>query len=491
MAFISLALPPGIYRAGTQYQSQGRWHDGNLVRFYGGTIQPIGGWRVKSTSAMTGAPRAILAWRDNEGTSRTAIATHSHIYYMTRGGVLSDITPTGFTAGRADAVAEGGYGDDLYGDSSYGSPRPDTSQIQDATIASLDNWGEDLVFVSPDDTTIYQWNLDPGVRGAAVANAPSATALIVTQEGILMALGAEGVARRVKWSDQRDNTLWTADATNQAGDFDLQTNGRLMMGLRITGGLLLFTELDVHLATYTADNRIYAFDKKSDGCGAISRAAGVGLDSRAVWMGASGFWLYNGFVQPLACDVSDYVFSDLNYQQQSKVTCEVNSEFGEVTWRYPSGAATEIDRYVTWNFREDHWTVGHLSRLCGADKGVTQYPLRCDLSGNVYEHEVGFGYDTGMMPFLESGPFQLGQGDGVMYANLLLPDDKTVGDVSASFFVKFEPDGVETAFGPYALSSRTDLRFGGRQMRVRYDGVNQTSWRIGMPRLDVTPGGQR
>lgn len=129
MTFLQLSLPSGMYRNGTEFQSQGRWYDGNLVRFYAGTIQPIGGWRQKSTTAMTGAPRAIISWRDNENTTRTAIATHSHIYYMTRGGVLSDITPAGFTAGRADAVAAGGYGDADYGEGTYGSPRDDSSQI--------------------------------------------------------------------------------------------------------------------------------------------------------------------------------------------------------------------------------------------------------------------------------------------------------------------------------------------------------------------------
>lgn len=470
--------------------SQGRWQNGNLVRFYAGTIQPIGGWRIKSTTVMTGAARAILTWRDNANTARTAIATHSHLYYMTRGGALTDITPVGFAAGRADAVAEGGYGDALYGAGSYGSPRPDTTQVQDATVVSLDTWGEDLVLVSPDDTIIYQWNLDPAPHAVAVANAPSAAALVVTQEGILMALGAENILRRVKWSDQRNNTLWTPDATNQAGDFDLQTNGRLMMGLRVTGGILLFTDQDIHLATYTADNRVYAFDRKSDGCGAISRAAGVALDAQAVWMGTSGFWIYNGYAQPLPCEVSDYVFSDLNYLQQSKITCELNSKFGEVTWHYPSGGSTEVDRYVTWNFRENHWMVGQIARLCGADAGVVQYPLRCDASGNVYEHEVGFAYD-GSMPFLEGGPIQLGNGDNIMHANLLMPDDKTVGDVTARFFVRFAPDGSETQYGPYPLSARTDLRFGGRQLRVRFDGARSVGWRIGAPRLDVTEAGPR
>lgn len=490
MSFLSLQFPPGIYRNGTEYQSRGRFYDCNLVRFYEGTIRPIGGWRLKSTSSMTGKPRAIIAWRDNESTTRWAIGTESNLYAMSRAGVLADITPSGFVAGRPDAIAEGGYGSGPYGVGTYGSPRADTTQIQDATMWSLDTFGEDLVGVSPDDTTVYQWTLDTGTPAAAVSGAPSGDALIVTQEGMLMVLGAASVPRRAQWSDQRDNTVWTADATNQAGDFDIQTNGRLMQGVRIKGGMLLHTDLDVHLVSYTGDNRIYSFDKVSDGCGAISRNCSIALDAQAVWMGPNGFWLYNGFAIPLPCDVSDYVFSNLDYQQASKITCEMNSEFGEVTWRYPSGSSTEIDSYVTWNFRENHWSIGEIVRLCGVDRGVTQYPVLCDASGNAYEHEVGFAYD-GTMPFIEGGPVQLGNGDQVMYANLLMPDDKTLGDVNASFFVKFEPDGIETSFGPYSLSSRTDLRFCGRQMKVRFDGVNATDWRIGSPRIDITGGGAR
>lgn len=490
MTFFPIVLPPGIYRNGTQLESQGRWYDCNLVRFYSGTIRPVGGWRAKSTTTMTGSPRAMLSWRDNSDTSRCAIATHSHIYYMTRGGVLSDITPAGYTAGRADAVAEGGYGSGTYGVGLYGEPIADSSEIQDATVNSLDTWGEDLVFCGPDDPKIYQWNLVTATPPTQVTNSPTATSLLVTQEGILMAFGAESVPRRVKWSDQRDNTIWAADATNQAGDFDLQTNGRIMFGLRINGGILVLTDQDLHLGQYTGDNRVYSFDKKSDGCGAISRASGVALDSQAVWMGGGSFWTYNGFAQPLPCDVSDYVFSDLNYLQQSKITCTLNSEFGEVTWRYPSGTSIEVDRYVRWNFRENHWSIGQLARLCGADRGVAPYPMECGSDGYVYEHEVGNAY-SGSMPYLEGGPITMGNADNVFYANQLIPDDKTVGDVTATFKTKFYPDDSETSFGPYTLASRTDVRFGGRQMRVRFDGAVATDWRIGQPKLDVIQGGLR
>jgi hypothetical protein len=340
------------------------------------------------------------------------------------------------------------------------------------------------------DGVIVEWELDVGTPAVEVANAPSAAALLVTQEGILFALGAENNPRRVKWSDQRDNTVWTPDATNQAGDFDLQTNGKLLQGIRVRGGNILLTDLGAFLARYTADDLVYSFDKIGDGCGAASRGAAIAIDAQAVWMGTNNFWIYNGFVSPLPCDVWDYVFGDINRLQISKVTCELNAAFGEVTWHYPSASSTEIDRFVTWSFRENHWAIGELVRLCGVDKGVTQYPLRVGDDGVVYEHEVGYLYDD-EMPFLEGGPLELGSGDLVQYAQGLLPDDKTLGDVSATFKVKFEPDGEETSFGPYTLTKRTDLRFGGRSIKVRLEGVTNNSWRVGEPRLDIVAGGER
>jgi hypothetical protein len=409
---------------------------------------------------------------------------------MSRSGVVTDITPTGFTSGRADAVAAGGYGSGIYGAGVYGAPRPDSTTVLPASSWSLDTFGQNLNGVMAEDGVAYEWELDTGTAATAISNAPSGSALMVTNEGMLGILGAQGIPRRFKWSDQRDNTTWTPAATNQAGDFDLQTNGVLLQGLRIKGGHLLFTDLDVWLCIYRADATVYGFEKAGDSCGAISRNAAVALDAQAVWMGKSGFWLYNGFVQPLPCDVWDFVYSDINMLQASKVTVEINSAFGEVVWRYPSSGSTEIDREVIWNFRENHWTVGYVARLCGVDAGVMAYPLRVDASGNIYEHEVGIEYAGADAPWLESGPVEGGMGDAVLHAKALIPDDKVVGDVTATFYTSFYPDDTEATAGPYTLTKKTDVRFTGRQFRVRYDAVG-TAWRIGSPRLDVSLGGSR
>ena len=50
---IPLELPPGMRNNGTTYQSKGRWYTGNFVRFFNGTIQPIGGWAARSLTGAT------------------------------------------------------------------------------------------------------------------------------------------------------------------------------------------------------------------------------------------------------------------------------------------------------------------------------------------------------------------------------------------------------------------------------------------------------
>src|SRR5690606_22281891 len=148
-------------------------------------------WRSRSASAVDGIARAALTWGDNNGQAWISVGTHTNLYAMTRGGALSDITPTGFVPGSENAVAGGGYGTGLYGTSLYGTPRPDGTNIIPASSWSLDTFGENLVAVMDSDTKLYEWTLDPLVEAAPIANAPDAVALVTTQEGILMALGAD------------------------------------------------------------------------------------------------------------------------------------------------------------------------------------------------------------------------------------------------------------------------------------------------------------
>lgn len=491
MAYIPLQIPPGVYKNGTEYQSKGRWNGSNLVRWYQNTIRPVGGWRKRSATQLSGMARGLLNWRDNNNNRRIAIGTHTHLYVMNENGTVFDISPNDLVAGNADAVLKIGYGYGTYGSFAYGVARPDLGQYTPATTWSIDTFGQYLVACSSKDGRLFEWQLDTGVDAAVITNAPtSCTGLIVTQERFIFALGASGNPRRVAWCDQENNTLWTPAATNQAGDFELTTIGSLMCAKRIRGSTILFTDVDVHTATYIGPPFIYSFERVGTGCGVISKQAVAVTDNACIWMSGSGFWIYDGFVKPLPSDVGDYVFSNMNVTQSSKVYCVHNSNFGEIWWFYPSAASNEIDSYVTYNYREGHWAIGTLARTCGTDRGIFSNPLMVSTDGYLYEHEVGFNYDSQIL-FAESGPVELGAGDRVLSLTGLVPDENTVGNVQARFSTKFYPNSVEYNHGPYSMSSPTSLRITGRQVAVKIEGAQLADWRVGVIRFDGKPGSLR
>ena len=493
MPLINLEIPAGVYRNGTDLQSIGRWRDANLVRWIDGTMRPVGGWRTRSSTAGNAPLRGMMTWADNSDLRWVATGSYDKLYVYDGGGVQYDITPTGLTAGRQDAIAFTGFGGGLYGRYAYGVARPDTVRIQPATSWALQPWGQYLLACNEDDGKIYEWQLNTASVAAQVTNAPvDNRSIVVTAERFLFALGAGGNPRLVQWSDREDNTTWTPSATNEAGDLELNTTGILMAGCTVRGQTLLLTSTDAHVANYVGPPYVYGIERVGTSCGLASKLAYAVVDAGAFWMGTHSFYAYTGGgVQELQSDISDYVFNDMNRAQISKAFAVTNANFGEVWWFYPSSSSTENDRYAVYNYIENTWYIGNLARTAGCDRGAFRQPIWADADDfKIYEHEIGFDYGT-LTPYAESGPIMLGTGDQVVSIVEMIPDEKTQGDVNAVFKTRFYPNGTEREYGPYSLSNPTSMRFTGRQLRMRVEGQRLSDWRVGVNRLDAIAGGRR
>jgi len=491
MPLIPLKIPAGQYRNGTDLMSQGRWRDINLVRWHEDALRPVGGWRQRGSVDISGTARSMMAWEDNTGDRYVAAGTYNKLYAITAGGTTNDITPAGLTAGRVSADVNTGYGGSFYGLEEYGEPRQDSSTLRPATVWSLDNWGEYLLAMSPDDGKLYEWDLAASTA-AQVSNAPiSCTGFMVTEERFVVCFGAGGDPRKLQWSDREDNVTWTPAATNEAGDINLQTNGVILAGLRTRGQSLILTTEDAHSLTYQGPPFVYGVERVGTSCGLIGAAAAASVDSGVFWMGRRTFFAYSGGrVQEVPCEVGDYVFSDMNSDQRSKISAVVNSAWNEIWWFYPSKGSTECDRYVAYDYVENIWTTGNMDRTAGVDRGVFRQPLFIDDTGVLYEHEIGYNYSSST-PYAETGPILIGAGENIMNVVELIPDEKTQGDVSATFKTRFYPNGTESEYGPFEMSNPTSVRFQGRQIRMRVEGVVADDWRVGIMRLDARQGGRR
>ena len=640
MALISLKIPAGLYRNGTEYEASGRWRDSNLVRWLGTSLRPIGGWDEMATGVTTSPARGMHTWLESNGSRWAALGTHNSITVVNPAGTSYPLTPGDLVSGYQSATVETGYGYGFYGSGFYGTERSDNTTYEEATTWSLDNFGNYLVACSSHDGRAFiwdgtladgveiitngdfdtnsDWTLGTGwiintsgpysnsayfpsniaththleqsglslvagkiykvrcsIRGVAfgftvsveighsfgaagevkfldidpfgnypgygangglfqefeftatetnancsirfktnqtggndywvddvslteiktldlIANAPvSNSGIIVTEERFLFCLAAGGNPRLIQWSDQENTTVWTPSSTNQAGSQTLQTSGQIMTAQRGRGQTLIFTDIDMHRMTYVGAPFIYSTEKVGDACGLAARKAVTTTDAGTFWMGQNSFFVYNGSaVQELDCEVKDYVFGDINRPQISKCWSTSVGEFSEVWWFYCSSGSAEIDRYVTYDYKQGYWSAGQISRTCGVDRGVFSHPLMADAAGKIYSHEFGLDHE-GATPFAETGPFSIGSGDNVVRVTKLIPDELTQGDVTATFKTRLHPNGAETSHGPFAMANPTSVRFSGRQARMRVEAARPADWRVGVMRVDAMPGGRR
>lgn len=146
-------------------------------------------------------------------------------------------------------------------------------------------------------------------------------------------------------------------------------------------------------------------------------------------MGQENFYLYDGRIQTIPCSVREYVFNDINRNQSFKFFSGSLSSNSEVWWYYCSASSDEIDRYVIYNYLEQVWYYGTLTRTAWNDRGAGNrlFPQAPGTDGALYNHENGLDDGSVNPPvavnaFVQSADFDIGDGQQFMLINRILPD---------------------------------------------------------------------
>jgi hypothetical protein len=503
MALLPVTPPAGIVKNGTDYANKGRWVDGNLVRFENGFLKPIGGWSKLRATALDGEPIGMYAYKDNAGNSVLAVGTRQKIYVL-YDNTWTDITPSGFVN---DVTADPlGYGAYHWGVEDYGDARSQSGLPLQQGHFSFDNWGEHLIFCFSGDGKIYQWRPDsaggsPDTIGTVVSNAPiDNQAILVTNERHLVAIGAGGDPRKVAWSDREDNTNWTSTARNTAGDLQIPTGGRALLGVKYQNDVIIFSDTGIDRMSYVGSPFVYGIAAAGSNCKAVSRRSVVQTGNFLAWMGENAYFVYDGVVREIPCEVHDFVYDNLNVPGRNASWGGHNSNFNEIWWGFPVGTSQyRPNKYIIWNYRENTWSIGSLDRGCWIDQGAFDYPIAGDSLGFIYEHEsTSLSNSPNLdsdVPFCTSGPIELGNGDNYVQCNQIIPDEEanTLPGVTISFKGKFTPLGAETDFGSFTFENDgyTDARFTARQVQMTVTGTTTQDFQVGNIRLNLRQRGRR
>jgi hypothetical protein len=319
----------------------------------------------------------------------------------------------------------------------------------------------------------------------------------------------------IRWSHQETTNTWTPTATNTAGSQRLTDGNQINAAVRSRGAILIFTDTTLYQMQFIGPPFTFGFKLLGSNCGAVGINAAIDISGKTYWMGSDSFFTFDGAVKKIPCSVQDYVFDDINVNAMGDVFCASNSEFNEVMWFYPSSGSLQIDRHVTYNYAENLWYTGSLSRSSWADRSVYSNPYGTEYSdsdttatittiyGNkagrtfVYSHEDGVN-DAGsaMTAYIESGDIDIGDGDKFLSISRFIPDFKNqTGNVDVTIKSRSYPATTQTTHGPYAIATTTekqDTRIRGRQLalRVSSDAVDD-KWRYGTLRFDGKQDGMR
>jgi hypothetical protein len=430
-------------------------------------------------------------------------------------------------------VPSTGWGASGWGEGTFGS----SSALSFATqlrLYSHDNFGEDLIF-NPRNGGVYYFDTSGGTSTRAVslsdlsgANLPPTVALQVLVSDIdrhVICFGADpivGSSRSgtidpmlIAFSDQEDVTQWEPLPTNTAGSLRLSAGSSIIGALRARQETLVWTDTSLYSLSFVGQPFTFGVNLVNEGVGLVGPNAAINTPKGIFWMDKKGFYGYTGQVQSLPCSVLDYVFSDINDTQSFQIFAFSNKAFDEVGWFYCSSGQTNIDRYVVYNYSENIWSIGQLSRNAWLDEGVFDKPIAThELSSGtscIFNHEVGNDDDGSAMQnvFIESSDFDLGEGDMFQHISRVIPDVKFTGTGSTGssgqkldFVLKkrdFPGESLTTVSTSSCFSNTTklDTRLRGRQAVLRVqsndDNTNDLgmSFRLGATRLDVKPDGKR
>lgn len=209
-------------------------------------------------------------------------------------------------------------------------------------------------------------------------------------------------------------------------------------------------------------------------------------------------------------------------------------------WFYPSGVSEEPTNYAAYNFTEGTWYSGTFDMTEfmaeGASSGTYNRTAWLDsrtrnaaLSGFIEEvnydvipevrksgimiHETGrAAQGNHMESYLESGFFEVGEGDNMAYVSRIVPDLEFFGygadaqdpTVTVSLSGSDRPGAVSSSLATQTIlgtlstgavapvGNANAVRARAREMYIRIESSgNSAGWRLGDFSLDANPDGRR
>jgi hypothetical protein len=384
--------------------------------------------------------------------------------------------------------------------------------------------------------------------------------LVAQGHGHVIALGCNDIGNPteqnkmlIRWSHRHNPFKWLPTASTEAGGDVLRSGSEIKGGVSTKDEIVVFTDTSVYSMRYVGAPEMYGIQLISANTTTYSRMSAVAVDNSVYFMGNEQFYVYNGAVESLPKNLSNYVFDNINKDMKNKVFAGVNSAFTEVLWFYPTGNSFECNRYVSFNYSNHTWSMGsldmvpldpntgtrfgvsELNRTQWQDSGVFEKPLASYIveyvpyndgftaeiqTSRLMRHEDGTSANSSDISHsIESGEVDLDDGYHYAFYDKLIPDvqlfdinDGATPSITASIQGRDLPGDGQKDASSITIDSFTDVNgsWSGRPLVVYDPKLNATTvrgrarsvsikvntntsgfgWRVGDMRIRIRPDGK-
>ena len=320
----------------------------------------------------------------------------------------------------------------------------------------------------------------------------------------------------IRWSDQENPYEWTPDATNQAGSIRLSHGSQIQSAIQTRQEIVVLTDQAVYSFQYVGAPYYWKTQLLGDNISVIGQNSVALASSVVYWMGKDKFYMYDGRVQTLNCDLRKFVFQNINQTQNQQVFASTSEAYNEVWWFYVSGTGTEVNAYVVYNYLEKLWYYGSMKRTAWLDSGLLPNPVAATYTGYVLNQETGVddvstGTAVSIPAYISSSEFDIGDGHNFAFVWRILPDltfsgstDGTTPEATMTLSPMYNSgsgtnnprsNGVQSinlSADPSTFTGEVYTRVRGRQLIIKMESDKVgTTWQLGAPRLDIRPDGRR
>lgn len=480
--------PPGINSDDTTFSQEGRWADGNNVRFRLGKPETVGGLVSKFDLGSGGAVDLFAFIRSGTPT----------IAYGLSADVLIGTALTSATNRLSVGAVNSGFSFAAWGNTLLAACYGEKLYDQSGTSSAAE------VTEAPD-------RIDAGI--------------LVTPERQVLAFATNEVGGTwnglcIRGSDLEDYSSagsWTPAASNNAFEHILDGPGVIVAKAQIGPYVAVWTTGALYLGQFIGDPaQTYRFDKVAEVPAPMAKRAVTQLNGVVYWMGVDlnlRAWAPGGQPTVIPCPIMHDArpsMADVATNQKFAYLI-ANTAFNEVWFCYNDTrdvGFTTATRYLAYAVDESTlassavWFRGHLERSSMLDSELVRAidtttglsVLGAASDGEVYLHENKTTSISGA--YIQSADFYLDESQRRMMIRSIVTDfEAMAGNVALTLYVRDRPLSSATTKGPYTLAEgapKKDFRASGKIVSAKFAASSTaTLMRLGKPLFDVVPLGER